>query len=754
MVQLQTDLRPSPSHLNAIAGEKVVSVEQITPTKRYQSPEIRVAQTLKTVEYSVVHVTPGRIRIRIPRLRYDPDYGQRLQTLLEAETTVTEVRIKPAAASLVVKYTPTSPHDTQIKPHLTHLVQAASDVVVLKPVKTPPAPENNWPGLQLSTLATTMAVLAGPLGFSIPPLLIAGTIAITTLPVLQKAWLGLFQEGKFTIDLLDFMAIAITTCQGQFLTPALMLNLIEIGENIRDRTARSSKQQTLDLLDSLGQFAWIEQDGEKVQVPIAEVEPGNTVIVYPGEQVPVDGIIIKGQALLDEQKLTGESVPILKRQGQSVYASTLVREGCMYIQVERVGNDTCAGQSIQLMENAPIHDTRMENYAAKLAQKAVVPTILLSGIVFAATRNPARAASVLTLDFATGIRVSVPTTVLAALTGAARRGVLIRSGRALEQLAAIDTIVFDKTGTLTLGKVAVKSVESLDPHTTPERIMAIAAAAEQRLTHPVAEAVINYAQEHQVEMLPRSQWDYQLGLGVTALVDGEQVYVGSERFLRQMEVNMDALAALAEHPQNAIYVASNGQLKGIIRYSDVIRPETPSVIHTLMEVEGVEVHMLTGDNQRTATAVAQELGILPEFTHAEAFPEEKARVVRELHESGRTVAFVGDGINDSPALAYADVSISFAHGSEIARETADVVLMQNDLSGLIAAIEIARNAKRLIHQNTGIIAVPNLAALIVAVLFGLNPLAATVVNNGSTVVAGVNGLRPILKSQTANIDEV
>lgn len=754
MVQLQTDLRPSPSHLNAIAGEKVVSVEQITPTKRYQSPEIRVAQTLKTVEYSVVHVTPGRIRIRIPRLRYDPDYGQRLQTLLEAETIVTEVRIKPAAASLVVKYTPTSPHDTQIKPYLTHLVQAASDVVVLKPVKTPPAPENNWPGLQLSTLATTMAVLAGPLGFSIPPLLIAGTIAITTLPVLQKAWLGLFQEGKFTIDLLDFMAIAITTCQGQFLTPALMLNLIEIGENIRDRTARSSKQQTLDLLDSLGQFAWIEQDGEKVQVPIAEVEPGNTVIVYPGEQVPVDGIIIKGQALLDEQKLTGESVPILKRQGQSVYASTLVREGCMYIRVERVGNDTCAGQSIQLMENAPIHDTRMENYAAKLAQKAVVPTILLSGIVFAATRSPARAASVLTLDFATGIRVSVPTTVLAALTGAARRGVLIRSGRALEQLAAIDTIVFDKTGTLTLGKVAVKSVESLDPDTTPERIMAIAAAAEQRLTHPVAEAIINYAQEHQVEILPRSQWDYQLGLGVTALIDGEQVYVGSERFLRQMEVNMDALAAVAEHPQNAIYVASNGQLKGIIRYSDVIRPETPSVIHNLMQVEGVEVHMLTGDNQRTATAVAQELGILPEFTHAEAFPEEKARVVRELHESGRTVAFVGDGINDSPALAYADVSISFAHGSEIARETADVVLMQNDLSGLIAAIEIARNAKRLIHQNTGIIAVPNLAALIVAVLFGLNPLAATVVNNGSTVVAGVNGLRPILKSQTANIDEV
>lgn len=737
--------------------ETTVAFEQFTPSKPYTPSKNKFTRPSAPVEYSVIHVTPGRVRVRIPRLRYDLEYGDRLQNLLEAQANVTGVRIKHAAASLVVTYTPTSPRDTQIKPYLETLVRAANEVVVLKTTKANPPTkeeENNWPGLQLSTFATTLAVLAGPVGLPVPPLLIAGTIAVTTLPVLQRAWEGLYREGKFNIDLLDFMAIAITTCQGQFLTPALMLNLIEIGENIRDRTARSSKQQTLDLLGSLGQFAWIERDGEKVQIPINEVEAGWTVIVYPGEQVPVDGVIIKGQALLDEQKLTGESVPVLKKQGQSVYASTLVREGCMYIRVERTGNDTCAGQSIQLMQDAPVHDTRMENYAAKLAQKAVLPTILLSGVVFAATRNPARAASILTLDFATGIRVSVPTTVLAALTGAARRGVLIRSGRALEQLAAIDTIVFDKTGTLTLGQVVVTSVESFDPEITSTRILAIAAAAEQRLTHPVAEAVINYAQEQQVEILPRSKWDYQLGLGVTALIDGEDVYVGSDRFLRQMEINMAAVDELVEKPANAIYVAWDGQLKGILSYSDKVRPETPDVIKTLMVDEGIEVHMLTGDNRRTAIAVARELGIPPAQTHAEAFPEQKAQIVRELHEAGKTVAFVGDGINDSPALAYADVSVSFAHGSEIARETADVVLMQNDLSGLIEAIEIARNAKRLIQQNTGIIAIPNLAALVFAVLFGLNPLAATVVNNGSTVVAGVNGLRPILKSHTVTAEEV
>jgi Cu2+-exporting ATPase len=390
----------------------------------------------------------------------------------------------------------------------------------------------------------------------------------------------------------------------------------------------------------------------------------------------------------------------------------------------------------------------MENYAAKFAEKAVLPTLLMGGAVFAVTRNPARAAAVLTLDFATGIRVSVPTTVLAALTYAAKRGILIRSGRALEQLAEVDTFVFDKTGTLTQGEVAIVSVESMNPSVTPLRVLQLAAAAEQRLTHPVAEAIDRYAQAQSVEILPRGKWKYQLGLGVQAQVEGETVLVGSERFLRQAEVDLNLLAA-HQHPEaesfSAIYVASNSELQGRIEYRDLPRPESREVVAALVRNEGVEVHMLTGDNWRTAKTVAAELGIEPNNTHAEAFPEQKATVVRQLHEQGKTVAFVGDGLNDSPALAYADVSVSFAHGSEIARETADVVLMQNDLQGLLEAIAIARQAKTLIHQNTGIVAVPNLTALILAVLVGINPLAATVVNNGSTVVAGLNGLRPILK---------
>ncbi len=725
------------------------------PSSATEIPVVSFAQknsiALRTpepkVKYSVVHALPGRVRFRIPRLRHDSSYVQRLQMLLEAEDLVTDVRMKPAASSVTVTYKSSDIAAKKIASHLVYIIQAASEVIILKPSSLTQASEEKSWSIPLSAIATTLAVLSGPLGLSLPPIMIASTIALATLPVMRRAWEGLSQEGKLNIDFLDFVAIVITTFQGQFLTPSLMLSLIDVGENIRDRTARSSAQQTLDLLSSLGQFAWVERDGCKQQIPIQEVQRGDTIIVYPGEQVPVDGTILQGEALFDEQKLTGESMPVFKTKGQTVYASTLVREGQIYILAERLGNETFAGQSIQLMQQAPVHDTRMENYATKIAQRAVLPTLLLGGAVFAATRNPARAASILTLDFATGIRVSVPTTVLAALTYGARRGILIRSGRALEKLAEIDTVVFDKTGTLTKGEVTVVDVESFQEATSTSRILQLAAACEQRLTHPVAEAIIRYAQAQEVEIPSRGQWEYQLGLGVEAEIEGETVYVGSARFLERQGIEMIAEVATAT---SAIYVASNGQLQGRILYNDILRPESREIITALLTVEDVEVHILTGDNKRTATAVAAELGIPPSHTHAEAFPEQKATVVRELHEQGKTVAFVGDGINDSPALAYADVSVSFANGSEIARETADVVLMHNNLHGLLEAIAIANKAKQLIGQNTALIAVPNLGALIVAVLFGLNPLAATLVNNGSTVVAGVNGLRPMFKSTSAN----
>lgn len=704
------------------------------------------------VSYTVVHEIPGRIRFRVPRLTEDAEYAQRLTALLKTDAKVIDVRVSTAAASIAVSYESSLIQDKKMRSHLIDLIQTASKPNILIDLKAAANQDeteqesNLLSTLALPALSATLALLGGPFGLPIPPIVIGGTIAIAALPVAQRAIDSILNEQRLNIDFLDLAAITITTVQGHFISPAIMILLVEVGEAIRDQTAKSSKLQTLDLLDSLEQFVWVECNGEKRQISIHEVKKGDTVIVYPGNQIPVDGRIIRGKALIDEQKLTGEAMPVMRHKGQTVYTSTLVREGQLYILTESVGADTRAGQIIKVMQDAPVHDTRIENYAANIADRAVVPTLLLSGVVFAFTRNFARAASVLTLDFATGIRVSVPTTVLAALTYAARRGILIRSGRALEKLAHVDAVVFDKTGTLTQGEPTVVRVETVNESISPMQVLEFAAAAEQRLTHPVANAIVRYAETQGARILPRGKWDYLLGLGVRAQIDGHAVLVGSDRLLVKQGINVDKLQQkhhLQTGNQSVIYVASDGELLGAIAYRDPLRSESRQVIKAL-QAEGMEIHLLTGDKKQTAHAVAGELGIDITHTHAEAFPEEKVAVVKDLHAKGKTVAFAGDGINDSPALAYAEVSVSFANGSEVARETADVVLMENNLRGLPEAIAIARQAMELIHQNTGIVAIPNLAALVLAVAVGIDPLAATLVNNGSTVVAGINGLRPLL----------
>ena len=708
------------------------------------------------VAYRVVHTLPGRIRFRIPRVIEDLRYIQALQGLAAMDRRIKKLQVRQAAASVVIYYLPESLSPAESQSYFRDLIQLAGNPAVSIDQKQTLTKQEtaerriSWSALKLPAFTLIISLLRSSLGLSIPSLIVGGSIALATLPVARRALRSITRQRRVNVDFLDLTAITIITTQSHFLTSASMLVLIELGETIREHTARSSERKTLELLGCLSQSVWVERDGVKQKLALEDLQPEDTVIVYPGEQIPVDGHILQGKALIDEQRLTGEAIPVVRTKGEMVYASTLVREGQIYILAERLGRDTKAGKTLKLLEAVPIHDTRMENYVAKIADRTVVPTLLLGGLVWAFTRSPARTASVLTIDFATGIRVSVPTTVMAALMGAARQGVLIRSGRALEQLALVEAIVFDKTGTLTQGDVAVVGIKTTDAAISTLEVLRLAAAAEQRITHPVAQAVMEFAHYHELVIPPRGKWEYQVGLGIRANIEEQTVLVGSERFLLQEKVDLEKLYCRYPQLRQAIYpmiyVASNGQLLGIIQYTDPLRPESREVVNSLRYQIGAQIHILTGDKQQRANIVAQELDIPLSHTHAEAFPETKAEIIQSLHAQGKTVAFVGDGLNDSAALAYADVSISFRDGSEVARETADVVLMGNDLRGLVEAIAIARRTKEIIYQNTGIVAVPNLYGLALAATVGISPMTATVINNGSSVIAGVNGLRPALVS--------
>jgi Cu2+-exporting ATPase len=751
MKELALELSEDSSYVSQINEQSslIARTQQIQAGKNIFNQQ---KETFPRIIYQVVHSTPGRLRVRIPRIKGDRVYSQKLEALATADAKISSIRLKPSAASVTFRYPTKLLPQAESRDYIANLIQLAGNPKVAnltsKAQTQQPKQISYWSTMKFPTLATLLSILRGPLGLSISPIIVGGSIVLATLPIARRAIETIVEQHRINIDFLDLTAIAIVTAQRHFLTSCSMLVLIELGEAIRDRTARSSQAQTLDLLSSLSQVVWVERKSQKQQIPLEEVIQEDIVIVYPGEQIPVDGSILRGEALIDEHKLTGESMPVVRSQGDTVYASTLVREGQLYILAERLGADTRAGQTLKLIQDAPVHDTRIENYAAKIADRAVLPTLLLGGAVFAATGNVARAASVLTIDFATGIRVSVPTTVMAAITAAARNGILLRSGRALEKLACVDAIVFDKTGTLTRGDVAIISVKTVNAAISQKRIIQLAAAAEQRITHPVAEAIVRYANEQEVEILPRGEWQYQVGLGIRAEIDGQQALVGSERYLVREGINLELLnrfhPALKQTGYPTIYIASNGEILGAIQYADPLRTESRQVITTLRRTYSAEIHLLTGDTRQRAQAVAKELGIAKDKIHAEAFPEQKAQIVQRLHAQGKTVAFVGDGLNDSAALAYADVSISFRDGSDVARETADVVLMRNDLRGLVEAIAIARNAQKIINQNAGIVALPNLSGLAIAATVGMNPMTATLINNGSSVIAGMNGLRPVL----------
>jgi Cu2+-exporting ATPase len=433
-----------------------------------------------------------------------------------------------------------------------------------------------------------------------------------------------------------------------------------------------------------------------------------------------------------------------------VFAATVIREGQITIRAIRVGTATTAGQIARLVESAPIGDTRMQNHAEKLADRLVLPTLALAAGTAAVTGDFNRFLSLVIIDYGTGIRVAAPTSVLASMTHAARAGIIIKSGAHMEKLTEVDTIIFDKTGTLTHGSPEVIDVISYERSITDRHLLGLAAAAETKLQHPVANALRIKAQELGANVPYCEETKYRIGLGVEGQVNGYYLHVGSERFMRQSGINVGVAesdrAGLDHRGYSCLYVAVDGALAGLVPFADRVRPESREVIARLHRLGIKNTVMLTGDNAVVARAVGRRLGLSRQF--AEMMPADKADVIQQFQRDGHRVAMVGDGINDSPALSFADVGIAMKHGAEVARESADVVLMEDSLWKLVKAVEISRNAVRLIHQNYAIVAGLNTLALGLALPGGLVvPEVTALISNGSAILASLNGIRPLLRYQ-------
>jgi Cu2+-exporting ATPase len=569
-------------------------------------------------------------------------------------------------------------------------------------------------------------------------------------PIALRAWRVWRREGRLNIDFLDTLAIAASLLQGNPMAGAIVTWLIKLGDWIRDLTAAGTRRAISELLEFQTKTAWVIRDNVITPVPASELVAGDEVVVYPGEIIPVDGEIIDGHAMIDQKTITGEGLPVMRAKGEAVFAATVIRDGQLTVRAIRVGSFTTAGQIARLVESAPIGDTRMQNHAEKLADRLVVPTLAVAAGTAAVSGDFNRFLSLVIVDYGTGIRVAAPTAVLASMTHAARAGIIIKSGAHMERLAQVDTVIFDKTGTLTHGSPAVLDVISYERNITARHLLGLAAAAETRLKHPVAEALRVKAHELGANIPYCEETKYRIGLGVEGQVNGYYLHVGNERFMRQSSINVRPAetdrSALDQQGYSCIYVAVDGTLAGLVPFTDQIRPESREVIERLHAMGIRNSVMLTGDNAVVARAVCRRLGLSHHF--AEMLPADKAEVIQRYQREGNVVAMVGDGINDSPALSFADVGIAMKHGAEVARESADVVLMEDSLWKLVKAVEISRGAVGLIRQNYAIVAGLNTLALGLALPGRLiSPSITAVISNGSAILASLNGIRPILRYQ-------
>lgn len=694
----------------------------------------------------VVHSLPGRVRLRVPALELRSQLAEALPIFLQDQDGIQEASVNSSCYSVTITFDQTAWDGEKLCRFLQGLrhedIEAYQPKQVALEQTENVIDEESGPELWYSSTGIVIALFVQPLApIAVPVFLLAAA-----MPMLKRAYHSIAVDGKLNVDTLDASATALLAIQGAFPLATGMVFLINVADYIRDLTVLQSKKAIEEVLAYQKTRAWVIRDGQTIQVPVSEILRGETVVVYPGERISIDGTVQSGKALVDQAALTGESMPVEKNPGDPVYAATVLREGELYIQAEQIGDETEAARIVRLVEGAPARETKIQNYAVKWANDLVPYSFGLGAVGAVIGGGIPGAAAVLIVDYGTGIKIAAPTTVLCSMTKAIRHGILIKGGRHMENLCEVDAVVFDKTGTLTIGHPDVVDIYPLGGFSKDE-VLTLAAAAEGRLTHPVAQAIVRAAEERGLIIPERTASDYTLGLGVESIVDGQIVLVGNHRYMTEQHIALSnkikkQISEMEDRAVSPLCVAVDGKIAGLLSYTDPIRPEAAEVIQALKERGIKEIVMLTGDHEKVAKRVAKDLGI--DRYIAEVFPGHKADVVKELQGQGYKVAVVGDGINDSPALAFADVGISVQGGTQVAQDTAHVTLLHGGLWKIPAAIDISREAVSLIHQNWKIISIPNTIALGLACIGLLGPIGATLLSNGSAIIATLNGLRPIM----------
>lgn len=606
-------------------------------------------------------------------------------------------------------------------------------------------------GCEDTCAVPTPTLTAGPgrFGFARPVLTLFGlVVGMVLLVVVIGEWLGMFEEltervpfvlglllvlaggfpifrnvarsalrGRITSHTLMTVGVTAALAVGVWPVAAVVVLFMHVAEYAEGFTTERARRAVRELTSLAPTTARVLRDGQEVEVPVEQVAIGDTVVVRPGEQIPVDGMVVAGNATVDQAAITGESMPVEAGPGAAVFAASFARLGSLRIQVSRVGADTTFGRVITMVEQAETHRAPIQRIADRFSTYYLPVVIGVAALTFALSGDILATAAVLVVACSCSFAMATPVAVLASIGAAAKHGLLIKGGRYIEALARADVLLIDKTGTLTLGRPEVTDIVTVDGRSEAD-VLALAASAERYSEHPLAEAVRNAAAARGIGMAEPLEFQALPGHGVRARVNGTAVAIGGLRLIPQAATHPRA-QELAAAGKTLMAVTAEDILIGVLAASDTRRPEIPVALAELRQLGFGRIELLTGDNQATAASLANDLGIP---FRAGLLPEDKIAAVREYQAAGHRVVMVGDGVNDAPALAQADVGIAMgAAGSDIALEAAHIALMRDDWTLVPEAVRIARRTARAIKINIGFTAGYNALGLTLAAV-GLLPM--------------------------------
>lgn len=576
----------------------------------------------------------------------------------------------------------------------------------------------------------------------VPLLVLIAAVALGLYPLVKTGVRDLVKERKIGTEIFVTIATIVAVIGGETVAGAILMVIILIAEFIADLNTERARASIKRLIGSVPQVALVRSEGRERSVPIAELKVGDVVLVRAGEKIPVDGIVVGGgTGSVNEAPITGESLPKEKAAGATVFAGTVLESGALDVRTEKLGTDTTFARIVALVEQAEEHQAPVAKLADRVSSWLIPVVLVFLVVVFFVTRDVRKIVTLMIFTSPAELGLATPLVMIAAIARAARNGILVKGGAYLESLAKVDVLVFDKTGTLTLGSPRVIEVVALaDAGVNENEVLRLAASADRRSGHPLAKAIVAHAATLGVEVPEPAEFKVLSGRGVTATVEGREILVGNEALLVEHGVKAPE-PRTKDDGGTTIFVASGGRLLGRLVLADEIRPGAKEVIARLKATGIKRIVMLTGDNPATASAVAAKLAV--DEVQAELMPEEKVKAITALQAQGHRVAMVGDGINDAPALATADVGIAMgAGGTQAALEAADIALMTDDLSRIVLARAIARRAYRTIKENlfvgVGVVHVSGIAA---ALLGLIGPIQAAIIHLGPDVLVFLNSVK-------------